>query len=72
MRFEPENGGTRVHVRMFYNPAGGMLSHSLAALPGAEPKHARDEDMVRMKSLFEIGKTTAHRHAARREQVRNA
>ena len=72
VRFEPENGGTRVHVRLFYNPVGGMLSHSLASLLGADPKHVLDEDMVRMKSLFEIGKTTAHRHAVRREQVMNA
>jgi uncharacterized membrane protein len=72
VRFEPANGGTRVHVRMLYNPVGGMLSHSLAALLGADPKTALDEDMVRMKSLFEIGKTTAHRHAVRREQVMNS
>lgn len=72
VRFEPENGGTRVHVRRFYNPVGGMLSHSPAALLGADPKHVLDEDMARMKSLFEIGKTTAHRHAVRRNQVMNA
>lgn len=49
-----------------------MLSHSLVRLLGADPKHALDEDMARMKSLFEMGKTTAHHHSVRREQVMSA
>lgn len=69
IRFDAENDGTRVHVRMFYNPVGGVVSHSLATLLGADPKTVLDEDMVRIKSLFELGKTTAHRHAVRREEI---
>lgn len=72
IRFDTENGGTRVHVRMFYNPVGGVVSHSLATLIGADPKHVLDEDMVRIKSLFELGKTTAHHHAVRREDIMTA
>jgi uncharacterized membrane protein len=69
VRFESANGGTRVHLRMFYNPVGGMLSHSLASFLGVDPKHVLDEDMVRMKSLFEKGATTAHHHKVTREQL---
>lgn len=72
VRFDEENGGTRVHVRMYYNPVGGILSHSLATLLGAGPKRALDEDMVRIKSLFELGKTTAHHHAVHREELMTA
>lgn len=69
VRFESANGGTRVHLRMFYNPVGGMLSHSLASFLGVDPKHVLDQDMVRMKSLFEKGTTTAHHHKVTREQL---
>lgn len=72
VRFEPANGGTRVHVRMFYNPVGGVFSHSLAHLLGADPRHALDEDMVRLKSLFEIGRTSAHHQHVRREEIMSA
>lgn len=33
--------------------------HTVAALVGADPKRAMDDDMVRLKSLLEEGKTTA-------------
>lgn len=72
VRFEPANGGTRVHVRLFYNPVGGVLSHSVASLLGVDPKHVLDEDMVRMKSLFELGKTTVHHRVVNREQIMRA
>jgi uncharacterized membrane protein len=60
VRFDAENSGTRVHVRMFYNPPGGAIGHALAILLGADPKHAMDDDLARFKSLVEIGKTRAH------------
>lgn len=57
VRFEslPE-GGTRLTVRMSYNPVAGGLGHALAALFYADPKTQMDQDLMRMKSLIETGK----------------
>jgi hypothetical protein len=45
VRFEanPE-GGTRVDIRLSYNPPAGALGHAVASFFGADPKHALDED----------------------------
>ncbi len=37
VRFDSENGGTRIHPRMSYNAVGRVISHSLASLIGADP-----------------------------------
>lgn len=61
VRFEKDpRGGTRVSVRMYYKPPGGVLGHFAATLFGAGPKQEIDEDMVRLKSLLELGHTRAH------------
>jgi uncharacterized membrane protein len=52
------DGGTRIDVRMSYNPPGGPAGHAVASLFGVDPKEAMDEDMVRLKSLLEDGKTS--------------
>jgi uncharacterized membrane protein len=58
VRFEPlEDGATRIHVEMRYKPPGGAVGHAVAKLFGSDPKHAMDEDLVRLKSLVEEGKT---------------
>lgn len=63
VRFEPTaNGGTRVHIRMRYLPPGGFLGHTVAELLGGDPKHLLDDDLSRVKSLLERGKTTVHHH----------
>jgi len=59
VRFESVQGGTRVHVRLAYNPPGGALGHVAALLFGADPKSAMDDDLVRFKSLIETGKASA-------------
>ncbi len=70
IRFQPaEDGGTRVHVLMSYNPPAGAIGHALATLFGVGPKRVLDEEFVRMKSLFEHGKTTAHGETVTREQL---
>jgi uncharacterized membrane protein len=56
VRFEPENGGTRVTVRMRYVPPAGALGHAVASLFGADPKSEMDEDLMRMKTLIETGR----------------
>src|SRR5262249_59352688 len=59
-RFEPTpQGDTRVDIHFSYNPPGGLLGHFAARLFGADAKSAMDEDLVRLKSLIEEGKTSA-------------
>jgi uncharacterized membrane protein len=40
----------------------------VAWLFGADPKTEMDDDLVRLKSLMEIGKTRAHGATVRREE----
>jgi len=42
-----------------YNPPAGAIGHAAAWLLGQDLKTALDEDMVRLKSFLEHGKTTA-------------
>jgi uncharacterized membrane protein len=68
--FEPNGqGGTRVTVRMSYNPPAGALGHAVAALFGADPRQAMNEDLVRLKGLLETGKASAEGREIRREEV---
>lgn len=70
IRFEPtDDGGTRLNVQMSYNPPAGALGHAVASLFGADPKHAMDEDMLRLKSLLEEGKATARGDEVERQHV---
>jgi uncharacterized membrane protein len=55
-RFQEEGGGTRVQIDMCYAPPAGALGHVIASLFGADPRREIDEDLMRMKSLFETGK----------------
>lgn len=57
VRFEPtEDGGTRVHLRMSYNPPAGAVGHAVASVLGADAKSSLDADLLRMKTLLETGK----------------
>lgn len=59
VQFEPTGEGvTRLTVRMGYTPPAGALGHAVASLFGKNPKQAMDDDLNRLKSLFEEGKTT--------------
>jgi hypothetical protein len=64
-----ESGGTTLHVQFVYNPPAGVIGHVFASPFGADPKHALDDDMARLKSLFEVGKTTVHGHRITRDEV---
>jgi uncharacterized membrane protein len=71
VRFDPTpEGGTRVDIKLSYNPPAGALGHGLASLLGQDPKRALDDDLLRMKSLLEDGRTRAHGQAVTREQLR--
>jgi uncharacterized membrane protein len=50
---------TRVDIRLCYDPPGGALGHLAALLFGADPRSSLDDDLVRLKSLIEEGKTSA-------------
>jgi uncharacterized membrane protein len=66
VRFDPDpTGGTRVSVRMSYNPPGGSLGHGVAAAFGVDPKSSLDEDLARLKTLIETGRPP--HDAARRD-----
>ena len=70
VRFDPDAaGGTRIGIQMTYNPPAGALGHAVAALFGVDPEHALHEDMVRLKSLLEQGRTEAHGEEVTREEV---
>lgn len=56
IRFERQNGGTRIDLRMSYNPGIGAVGHLIASLFGANPKTEIDEDLSRMKSFLEAGR----------------
>lgn len=71
VQFDTENAGTRVHIRLAYVPPAGAIGHAVARVLGADPKHALDDDMIRLKSLLEHGKTKAHHHAVTLEEVIN-
>jgi len=56
IRFEPnEKGGTRVNIKLSYNPPGGALGHLAAMLFGADAKSELDADLMRVKTMIETG-----------------
>lgn len=61
VRFEPDgDNGTRLSIQVSYQPVGGGAGYLLARLFGTDPKHAMNDDLVRLKSLLEVGKTRNH------------
>ena len=55
---ENPGGGTRITIHFHYTPPAGIVGHAVATIFGDDPKQAMDEDLARLKSLFEDGKTT--------------
>ncbi|TMA36800.1 MAG: SRPBCC family protein [Deltaproteobacteria bacterium] len=69
VRFVPVDGGTRVDVRLSYNPPLGAVGHAVAALLGADPKQQLDDDLLRLKSLLERGKPSGDEERAARDRL---
>lgn len=70
VRFEPDaRGGTRINIRMQYNPPAGAIGHAFARLLGSDPKRQMDDDLVRLKSLIEEGKATGAEQTVTKEQM---
>lgn len=57
VRFRPENNGTRLEVQLSYNPPAGAVGHAFAALFGKDARSQMDDDLLRLKSMLERGKT---------------
>lgn len=53
VRFRRDRGGTRVHVRITYDPPAGALGTVLAASLGADPARLLRADMLRLKRRLE-------------------
>jgi uncharacterized membrane protein len=54
MRFERRpDGGTRVDIRMGYNPPVGAAGHALAIVFRADPKRQMNDDLLRAKTALE-------------------
>ena len=65
VRFDPNReGGTRVSVQMEYLPPAGALGHAVAQLFGVDPRQAMIDDLIRLKSLLETGKTSSSKGTA--------
>lgn len=65
IRFQPEGEGTRLDIRLSYNPPVGAIGHAFARLLGADPRKQMDDDLLRFKSLMELGKTTGQEPVTR-------
>lgn len=55
---ENRDGSTRVTVQMTYLPPAGVAGHAVAQLFGVDPRQAMHEDLMRLKTLLEEGKTS--------------
>jgi uncharacterized membrane protein len=55
---ENRDGSTRVTVQMTYLPPAGVVGHAVAQLFGVDPRQAMHEDLIRLKTLLEDGKTS--------------
>ena len=55
---ENRDGSTRVTVQMSYLPPAGVAGHAVAQLFGVDPRQAIQEDLLRLKTLLEEGKTS--------------
>ena len=65
VRFDPSrDGGTHVGVQMEYLPPAGALGHAVAQLFGVDPRQAMNDDLIRLKSLLETGKTSSSKGTA--------
>ncbi|MBX3188141.1 MAG: SRPBCC domain-containing protein [Labilithrix sp.] len=63
-------GVTRCTIRLRYWPPGGLVGHEIARLLGDDPKRELDEDVVRLKSLVEYGKTSGRDGVVTWDEVR--
>ena len=68
---ENRDGSTRVSVQMSYVPPVGALGHAVAQLFGVDPRQAMHDDLMRLKSLLEEGRTSTDDATAEYPETRN-
>ncbi|MBU6427926.1 MAG: SRPBCC family protein, partial [Cyanobacteria bacterium REEB65] len=66
---ETATGGTRIDIKIAYHPPFGLLGHAVAWSTGTDPHHALNDDMVRVKSFLEEGKTTVRGREVTRQTL---
>lgn len=70
IRFHPApDGGTRLDVRISYQRPAGAVGHVIARLLGSDPKRAVADDLARLKSLLEQGKTSVRGETVTRDAL---
>ncbi len=63
IRFQQvSEGHTRVDIHLQYRPPVGAIGHFINNLFGTDPLHSMEEDLARLKSLLEKGKTSINGH----------
>jgi uncharacterized membrane protein len=60
----PDNGRTRVQVRLSYNPVGGEIGHGVAAMLGSDAGSQMRQDLLRLRELVENSKKKGRKTAA--------
>ncbi|HLO28330.1 MAG TPA: SRPBCC family protein [Anaerolineales bacterium] len=68
---ENRDGSTRVSVQMSYVPPVGALGHAVAQIFGVDPRQAMHDDLMRLKSLLEEGKTSTEEGTVNYSDTRN-
>jgi uncharacterized membrane protein len=66
---ENRDGSTRITVHLHYTPPAGVIGHAVATMFGMDPKSAMDDDLARLKSLFEQGETTVKDRKVTRQDL---
>jgi uncharacterized membrane protein len=73
VRFRPgSDGGTDIDIQLSYNPPAGAIGHGVASLLGSNLRQALEEDLLRLKSLLEEGKTSTGEGQVRLEELPGA
>jgi uncharacterized membrane protein len=67
---ENRDGSTRVSVQMSYVPPAGVIGHAVAQVFGVDPRQAMHEDLMRLKSLLEEGRTSSDERTVDYDQIR--
>lgn len=65
-------GGTRINIRMWYTPPAGAIGDTLAGFLDASLKNTLDQAMVRLKSLFDHGKTSVNSQPVTLQEIEGA
>lgn len=70
VHFDPHyDASTRVHIRMFYRPPGGIIGRFFAEMLGQDAPQILDQDLKRLKHLFENDAFVDHGTETRRREA---